>query len=66
MSQAEKGKEPVLEQSTNNLEEDIIDEETYSSTEWVQIIKNLMRTSNNELASLVDIRTKTQSTEERI
>jgi hypothetical protein len=66
LSQGDKGKETTLEQSTDPTEEDITDEEIYSSTNPVQTIRKLVRKSNIELASLIQIRSQTQEIKERI
>jgi len=55
LSQGDKGKETTFQQSTDPVEEDLIDEQIYSSTKLVQTIRKLVRKSNIELASLIQI-----------
>jgi hypothetical protein len=56
LSQGDRGKETTLEKSTNPTEEVLTDEEFFSSTNPVQTIRKLVRKSNIELASLIQIR----------
>jgi hypothetical protein len=66
LSQGDRGKETTLEKSIYYTEEEIIDEQIYSSTNPIQTIRKLVRKSNIELASLIQIQPRTQEIKERI
>jgi hypothetical protein len=66
LSQGDRGKETSLEKSTDHTEEEITNEKIYSSTNPVQTIRKLVRKSNIELASLIQIQPRTHEIKERI
>jgi hypothetical protein len=66
LSQGDRGKETTLEKSIDYTEEELTDEQIFSSPNPIQTIKKLLRKSNIELASLIEIQPQTQEIKERI
>jgi hypothetical protein len=55
LSQGDQGNKTSLEKFIDYIEEELTDEKMYSSTNSVQTIRNLVRKSMVELASLIQI-----------